>query len=403
MMMLLGTGLSSSDCPFEVTAWSQWFGEKSSSDASYVDGTPAFLKGGPLKYLVVAKNSNSGCITGVRATHIGKTTTELGLAWPIKQPGPPERTSSILQLAGNEIIQKAEVWLKAHPSAFQHRCITAIRFSMNSTRQWTAGKLTSDPPLVAVANRKAGFLAAIRGFEFSSTSNSFGTYLPALQFVWAAPSPGCLVITSEPTVTDVPYMQKVAPVNQTCPGNLLINGGFEIPKLEDVIAFPDPEKVPGFGWSFKDCPQPIPRPLAYGPDLYTEIQREDHPFTILPYWNPDGANRYELATDYPMNICQVVETKPGGRYQLCFLHRKRTDTGPAQNTVTTVQAGEPGKKLQELLKISIPAGVQDTWRHHCVSFTATATTLRLAIGDQSIDNFPGCGTLLDAVCLKPMA
>ena len=122
------------------------------------------------------------------------------------------------------------------------RCIAAIRFSMNSTRQWIAGKPISDPPLVAVANRKAGFLAAIRGFQFSSTSNSFGIYLPALQFVWAAPSPGCLVITSQPTVTEVPYMQAVAHLQQTCPGKILTNGGFEIPKLGDVLASPYPEK-----------------------------------------------------------------------------------------------------------------------------------------------------------------
>jgi hypothetical protein len=222
---------------------------------------------------------------------------------------------------------------------------------MNTNKQWTFGKPTSETPLVATANRKAGFLAAVRGFEFTSNSHAFGTYLPALQFVWAAPSPGCVIGISQPKVTNVPYMQKVASLKQTCPNNLLINGGFEFPKLDDVLAGPDPESLPGFGWSVKNCPQ---MQALYGGSA-TELQREDHPFTILPFWNPEGANRFELAPDSPQSICQVVQTKPGAKYELCFLHRKRTDTGPRQNTVTTVRAGESGGKLQELLKIRCAA------------------------------------------------
>ena len=107
-------------------------GEKPSSHASYVDGTLAFLIGGPLLLLKVIKDSKSGCITGVRAIHIGKTTTQMGLAWP-QQPGPAETTSSVLQLAGNEIIQKAEVWLNRDLSASQHSyalgstCVALVR------------------------------------------------------------------------------------------------------------------------------------------------------------------------------------------------------------------------------------------------------------------------------------
>jgi hypothetical protein len=118
-----GIRLASSHCPYEVTAWSQWFCKKGSSDASYVDGTSAFSKGGQLQHLTVIRDPKSECVTGVRATHKGQTSTGLGLGWPAYASA--ERTSSVLQLTENELIQKAEVWLRSQSTPPAHRYLIA--------------------------------------------------------------------------------------------------------------------------------------------------------------------------------------------------------------------------------------------------------------------------------------
>ena len=142
------------------------------------------------------------------------------------------------------------------------------------------------------------------------------------------------------------------PLETSCRGNLLINGGFENPVLDDTSRFYNWHGwvIPAdFGWSFQGCPQ---RAGVETADLAFEIQRDDHPVSVLPSWNPEGRNRLELAPNKGINICQTVDTQPGHEYRLCFYHRKRSDTGPRQETLTTVSViGARRGQQQDLLSI----------------------------------------------------
>ena len=76
--------------------------------------------------------------------------------------------------------------MRAKPTPLAPRCIEWIKLHTNKTQSISLGNEASAAPMTsATVNRKAGFLAAIRGYEdyYPGKTPSKGG-LQQLQFVW---------------------------------------------------------------------------------------------------------------------------------------------------------------------------------------------------------------------------
>ncbi|GBF96522.1 hypothetical protein Rsub_09864 [Raphidocelis subcapitata] len=179
----------------QVTGFSPLFGSDappSSADSQrYVDLVPAWKKYGAVSSLALFYSHADGCLVGVRTTYgdDAGSTQQLGAT-----DGVPDTQ---LEMGPMEGVAKVEA-----QEGGPKRCVTWMRLTTNRGTSVTVGPGPAGGEVRAsAANRRAGFMAALRGYESYSSRKGAEARGPLtqLQFVWgvyicpdgtAAPVPG---------------------------------------------------------------------------------------------------------------------------------------------------------------------------------------------------------------------
>lgn len=166
----------------------------------------------------------------------------------------------------------------------------------------------------------------------------------------------------------------VAEAPQPAPdGELMVNGGFELPSLAQG-SYQQPSEIVGWRRSFGDG-----------------IEVQNH----VAGSPAEGAQHVELAAEAPTGIYQDVAVRAGARYDLAFSYSPRPGVGgPEGNTVDVLVNGERVTTLA-----ASGEGLADTrWMRVVIPVRATSSSLRVEFRDASAPDT--VGGYIDGVSLR---
>ncbi|KIZ03157.1 hypothetical protein MNEG_4803 [Monoraphidium neglectum] len=203
-----------------------------------------------------------------------------------------------------------------------------------------------------------------------------------------------------------------------CPGNLLINGGFELPNTEALPTEKyDPNKNSCWGWYYGKSV----------PGWY--VVRPDGQRCVTVDWMGDGVievaraaltrpvegRQYgELLPNATGAYCQDVAVTKGAKYKLSWWYGRLVAKAPTDGknfkkgdmTVFWTSADAAGFKLLQTMNtrdwpMDNSTGIyQPIWKEYKVEFTAPEDKITLAFINGIRSSVCACGSLIDAICLQ---
>lgn len=222
-------------------------------------------------------------------------------------------------------------------------------------------------------------------------------------------------------------------LGQDCPGNLLVNGGFEEPNTETTpTQIWEPTSNSKWGWYDK-----IPGWYTARPDGLSNCVKTDWCGTCLatgkPYFEiwrgalatpAEGKQYGELLPNATGNYCQDVKLQKGAQYKLSYYYGrlmnfqqggKRINLDTAVDVAMRPASYKPDQAAQgawpsdkQGYTVISQADTADNWAKHQkqwvkheTTFTAPSDAITIAfINAKRPKECGACGSLLDAVCLQ---
>jgi hypothetical protein len=212
---------------------------------------------------------------------------------------------------------------------------------------------------------------------------------------------------------------------EMCPGNLLVNGDFELPNTAATpTELPDVSSNSRWGW-YKKIPGWYTTRPDGGPCVKVDWQKPYMEVVRGALASPVEGKQYgELLPNGTGNYCQDLALQKGAQYKLSYYYgrlmtyAKGTSTFTVYPTAVNVairptdfkpnpNSGKWPEDKQGYTQISAAdteeqyAKYKTQWVKHEATFTAPADKVTLAfINAKRPKTCGSCGSLLDAVCLQ---